>query len=126
MPVSRRVRLNAPPPLADRTKKLSSKLSVALALLAVCSAASAYEFEVSNATNVRITGIAASEDGETWGAFDVKGGIPGRSKTTLVWSSETDNSDCEWLVKATYADGSESDPASFDFCEEDLEIVFSE
>ena len=102
------------------------KLCAALFLVSFGSSASAYEFVVSNATKVKITAVEVSEDGKSWGFFDVGGGIPAKSKTTLVWSSETDNSGCEWQVKATYADGSESDPASFDFCEEDLEIEFSE
>lgn len=108
------------------TMKIHCKLFVALSMMACTGVASAYDFVVSNATSVKITGVQASEDGKTWGAFDVGAGIPAHSKTKLIWSSETDESNCEWQVMATYADGSESEPETFDFCEEDLEIEFSE
>lgn len=106
--------------------KFSSKVLTALALVVCASTASAYEFVVSNKTSVKITGIQASEDGKTWGAFDVKGGVAAGADMNLVWSSETDDSGCEWQVKALYADGSESEPAPFDFCEDDLVLEFTE
>lgn len=106
--------------------KFSSKLLSALVLAVCATTASAYEFVVSNKTAVKITGIQASEDGKTWGAFDVKGGVAAGAEMNLVWNSETDDSGCEWQVKATYADGSESEPAPFDFCEADLVLEFSE
>lgn len=98
----------------------------ACVLMATASVASAYDFVVVNSTSSRITAIQASEDGKAWGGFDLKGGIPANGKMQLVWSPALDDSGCEWLVKATYADGSESEPATFDFCEEDLELEFAE
>ena len=43
----------------------------------------------------------------------------------LIWDKSTDNGNCEWHLKAVFADGSESDPAKFDFCEKDLVVEFS-
>jgi len=106
--------------------KIRTKLVAALALFACAGSASAYDFVVSNATKSKITRIQVSEDGKTWGNFDIGTGIAAGASAKLVWSAATDNSGCEWLVKAAYADGSESEPAEFDFCEEDLEIEFSE
>jgi hypothetical protein len=31
---------------------------------------------------------------------------------------------CEWYFKAVFADGEESKPATYDFCEDNLELVF--
>ena len=106
--------------------KFSCKLFSALALVFCASSASAYEFVVSNKTGTKITGIQASEDGTAWGAFDVKGGVAAGADMNLVWSSATEDTGCEWQVKATYADGSESEPAPFDFCQEDLVLEFTE
>ena len=104
----------------------SNRLLTVVALLLCATTVSAYEFVVSNKTAVKITGIQASEDGKTWGGFDVKGGVAAGAEMNLVWSSQTDDSGCEWQVKATYADGSESEPAPFDFCQDDLVLEFTE
>ena len=102
------------------------KLWTAVALMICAGTASAYDFSVSNATSQKITRIQASEDGKTWGDFNVGDGIAAGSTTKLVWSAATENTGCEWEAKATYADGSESESAKFNFCEDDLTIEFSE
>ena len=48
---------------------------------------------------------------------------PGKT-VTLQWDKSTNKSDCEWLIKAVFDDGSETPPKKFDFCEEDLELDF--
>jgi len=97
-----------------------------LALVAVAGTASAeYSFEVVNNADSRIVGLEASEDGETWGKFDIGKGIPVGGSTTLVWDQSTDDSGCAWWFKAHYADGAESEPAAFDFCEDDLVLEFN-
>jgi len=45
---------------------------------------------------------------------------------TLVWSKSTDNEACVQWVKAVYADKTESKPVKFDFCEENLEMEFTD
>jgi hypothetical protein len=42
----------------------------------------------------------------------------------MEWSEASNNQSCEQQVKAVYADKSESEPASFDFCEKDLSLEF--
>ena len=84
-----------------------------------------YKFKVYNNTKVRIKQILVSENGKKWGFFDVGKGIAAGATTELVWDSSTDSDGCEWYFKAVWADGDESDPAQFDFCEEGLVIEFS-
>ncbi len=106
--------------------KIAKQMLAAAVLLSVAASASAYDFVISNQTGSKITAVHASEDGKNWGSFNIGSGIPAGKKTKITWSSETDNSGCEWQVKAAYADGSESEAAPFDFCEEDLELEFTE
>ncbi len=87
---------------------------------------SEYSFKVINKTNVRITKILVAESGEKYKPFDIGAGIGPGKTVTLVWSSSTDHESCKQWVKAVYADKSESKPAKFDFCEEDLEIEFTD
>ena len=97
---------------------------LALALLATPAISQAYSFVITNSTDSRITKVEVSEDGESWGFFDVGGGIPAGGEVEATWDSSTDDSGCEWLVRATFADESVSEDTSFDFCEEDLNIEF--
>jgi hypothetical protein len=108
--------------------KLSYKLVAATALLCCAAVACAkeYKFNVTNSTKSAITRIQVSEDGKSWGDFNVGKGIPAGAEAQLIWDESTNSSGCEWQVKASYADGSDSEPAPFDFCEEDLSLDFSE
>ena len=83
-----------------------------------------YSFKVHNTTKDRITKLLASEDGEKYGPFDIGKGIAPGKTVTLNWDKSTNKSDCEWLIKAVFDDGSETPPKKFDFCEEDLELEF--
>ncbi len=83
-----------------------------------------YSFKVTNKTDTKIKKLLASEDGEKYGFFDIGGGLAAGKSTTLVWDKSTDASGCEWYFKAVYVDDSESEPVTFDFCEENLELVF--
>jgi len=83
-----------------------------------------YTYKVHNKSRSTITALLASEDGRTYGAFDIGKGIaPGRT-VTLVWDKSTDEGNCEWWIKAKFADGGISPAAKFDFCEEDLVLEF--
>ena len=107
--------------------KLRSILAV-LALLAAVSAVSAeeYKFTVANNTSTKITGLFAMEKGTTkWLGFNLGGGIPPGKTVPIVWGAHTNNSGCEWSIKAKYSDGSETEPSSFDFCKK-TDIEFSE
>ena len=84
-----------------------------------------YRFKVHNNTKQAIKKIQASEDGKTWGNFDIGDGIPAGATQELVWDKSTDNSNCEWYFKALFADGDWSDAVKFDFCEKGLVLEFN-
>src|SRR5687768_3639914 len=100
------------------------RLMLLAALLALPAISQAYEFNVSNNTKSKITALEVSEDGKSWANFDVGTGIAPGATFKMIWDESTDESGCEWQARAKYADGSESEPAAFDFCEEGLEIEF--
>ena len=83
-----------------------------------------YSFKLHNTTKDKITKLLASEDGNEWGNFDIGKGIKPGETVTLKWDKKTNDSDCNWLFKAVFADGEESEAKEFDFCEEDLELEF--
>jgi hypothetical protein len=83
-----------------------------------------YKFKVHNNTAIAIKQILVSENGKKWGAFDIGKGIPAKATVELVWAESTNNAGCEWYFKAVWADGDESDPEQFDFCEKGLVIEF--
>lgn len=110
--------------------KQSLVLSCAVAAFALGSqsamAAEEFSFDVHNKTEEKIVKILVSQDKKTWGEFDIGKGIAAGKNVTLVWDKSTENEKCKQWVKAVYAGGDESEPAKFDFCEEDLEIEFEE
>ena len=101
------------------------RLFVAMALLLLSGSAFAeYSFTVNNNTDTKIVSLLVSEDGNNWGKFDIGSGIDAGKSAQLVWAAHTDNSNCEWQIRAVYADGSETNPVPFDFCEENLSLDF--
>lgn len=79
-----------------------------------------YTFKVVNNSPDTIVKLMASEDGKTYGMFDLGGALrPGDSKM-LAWDKSTNNSDCEWFFKGEIEGGKETQPVAFDFCEEGL------
>jgi hypothetical protein len=79
---------------------------------------------VHNTTKNTIKKILVSEDGKDYGFFDIGKGIKPGETADLTWDQSTNNEKCKQWVKAVYDDGSESEPAKFDFCEDDLELEF--
>jgi len=79
---------------------------------------------VQNSTETRITKILVSQDGKSWGYFDIGNGIKSGETITLLWDSSTNSEDCKQYVKAVWSDESESESAIFNFCEKDLRLVF--
>jgi hypothetical protein len=105
------------------------KVLAAVVLMAVCLApmsavASDYKFEVTNNTSSKITKILVSEDGKEYGFFDIGKGIKPGETAELVWASSTNGEECKQYFKAVFADGSESEPQIFDFCEEGVVLEF--
>jgi hypothetical protein len=94
-------------------KKMSVKVLlfavVLTSLASVAAFADEYKFKVTNNTKTVIT----------------KGIKPGAT-VELVWDKSTNNEACKQHVKAVYADGSESEPAMFDFCESDVALEFGD
>lgn len=87
---------------------------------------SEFSFKIVNKTSSTIKKLLVSSDGKKYGFFDIGSGVaPGKS-ATMVWSKASDNDPCMQWVKAVYADKSESTPVKFDFCEEDLELEFTD
>lgn len=87
-------------------------------------AADEYKFKVHNNTKVKITKILVSEDGEEYGFFDIGAGIKPGQTVELVWDSSTNDESCEQYFKAVFANGEESEPVQFDFCESDVALEF--
>jgi hypothetical protein len=84
-------------------------------------------FYVQNDSSSRIIRLEAKEKGGSWGSFDLDGGIASGDKVRLDWYASTNNEDCKQSLRATFADGSVSDPTTFDFCADlDTPIVFSD
>lgn len=108
--------------------KVTGLLMAAGLLLATAMTAQAaeseYSFVAHNTTKVAIKQMLVSEDGKTWGGFDIGKGIAAGESVTLVWDSSTDNKGCKWFVKAVFADAEEGEPVKFDFCEKGLELEF--
>lgn len=86
-----------------------------------------YSFKVFNRTDTKITKLLVAEAGaKQYKYFDIGKGIaPGKSMT-LVWDQSTDDENCVQWFKAVYADDSESKPVKIDFCEENLELEFTD
>ena len=98
--------------------------AAATLVLSATASADEYSFKVTNNTNTKIAKILVSEDGNEYGAFDIGAGIPAGKTVKLVWDSSTDGESCEQFFKAVFANGEESEPQQFDFCEEDVALEF--
>lgn len=83
-----------------------------------------YSFTATNTTETAITGILVSQNKSDWGKFDIGSGIKPKETVKLIWNQSTNDQSCDQWTKATFADGSESEPAKFNFCEDGLEIDF--
>lgn len=111
-----------------KIKKLIGSL-IATGLLVVTAmnaqaADSGYSFVAHNTTKVAIKQMLVSQDGKSWGGFDIGSGIGAGESVTLVWADTTNNESCKQFVKAVFADGEEGEPVKFDFCEKGLELEF--
>lgn len=87
---------------------------------------SEFSFKVYNRTDTTIVKLLVSEDGKKYGYFDIGKGIGAGKSMTLVWDKSTDTENCVQFFKAVYADKSESAPVKFDFCEDELELEFTD
>jgi hypothetical protein len=113
--------------------KLQNRLTKALllacafvvtALFSSVALADDYSFKVHNNTKETITKLLVSEDGKTYGFFDIGDGIKAGDTETLVWDKSTNSQSCHQWFKAVWASGEEGKPVKFDFCEKDLTLEF--
>ena len=88
------------------------------------SSAAEYSFKVHNTTEQTIKKLLVSEDGKTFGFFDIGKGIAPGKTVTLEWDKSTDEENCDQWFKAVFDDDEESEPVEFDFCEKDLVLEF--
>ena len=109
--------------------KRTTLLFIALSLMSVtvghAKSTNDYKFKVHNNTKHAIKKVLVSEDGKTYGAFNIGDGIEAGATEELVWDKSTDNGNCEWHFKAVFDNGEESEPVKFDFCEKNLVLEFS-
>ena len=108
-------------------KKMVARVSlfaVMLVLVAAVASADEYKFKVHNNTDQAIKKILVSEDGKEWGFFNIGAGIKPGATVTLVWDQSTNGESCEQYFKAVFANGEESEPSQFDFCESDVALEF--
>ncbi len=84
-------------------------------------------FYVQNASSTAITRLETKEKGGAWGFFSLDGGIRSGETVKLFWDQSTNSDDCQQFIRATFSDGSTSEPVMFDFCKDlDDPIVFSD
>lgn len=105
---------------------LISASLLAFGLLHNVASASAEQwyFYVKNNSSSAIKSLLVSEtENGNWGYFDIGSGIASGVKNKLVWSGSTNNESCNQFIKATFADGSESVPAKFNFCKDIDDLI---
>jgi len=82
----------------------------------VSGALAAWTFTVTNSTTGAITSIEVREKGtQEWGSFN--GGLAVGESATFEWGADSNNTSCNWEIRANYADGTTGDAATFNFCE---------
>lgn len=110
--------------------KKSAKVSVLTAALLLTTfitgiaSADEFKFKVRNNSGQAIKQLLVSEDGKTFGKFDIGSGIKAGATVELVWDQSTNDESCEQTFKVVFADGEESEAADFNFCEDDLVLEF--
>lgn len=99
-------------------------LAITLTLTPVLQAADEFTFQITNNTRQTIKKVLVSEDGDEYGYFDIDKGIKPGQTVELVWAAETNDEACEQYFKAVFANGEESEPTKFDFCEAEVALEF--
>ncbi len=96
----------------------------ALTLFLGVAIAQGYSFGVYNNMDQPIKKLEASEDGKSWGFFDIGSGIPSGATVTLTWDESTNGGNCSQYFRVTWEGGDQSEPVEFDFCEPGLVLEF--
>ncbi|GEM_PF-4338442 len=78
-----------------------------------------FTFSITNNNSTEIKELFISNNGENWELFDLGGQtIKPEEKVMLLWSKNTKELGCEWQIKANFNDAKESDPLTFNICEQ--------
>lgn len=96
---------------------LALPAALALATSPLQAKESEWYFNVANKSSSKITALEVSEDGKTWGGFDIGKGIAPGATVKLIWDASTDNEGCDQSIRAKFADGSVSEASEQNFCE---------
>src|SRR5436305_1187326 len=104
----------------DLKKFLVVCAMVAALSLTVLSAFNGNRVQVVNSSAKKINKIQASADGASFVTFTLPTGLkPGQ---TVDFNFNGAQQTCEWFLKATYADRSESHSTRFNLCEKDAVV----
>ena len=86
-----------------------------------------WTFLVQNNTRTKIIKLEAKEGNGSWSSFGLSGGIRPGETVKIAWAESANNQGCEQYLRATYADGSVTPSAIFDFCKDlSVPIVYSD
>lgn len=97
---------------------------IALSIGTMSAQATEYSFQVQNTTDLTIIRLLVSEDSQIWGDFNIGNGIAAGESETLTWDKSTNNENCFQYVKVIFENGRESVAVTFDFCQNNLALVF--
>lgn len=75
-----------------------------------------FTFTLQNNTDVAVSQVLVSEDGENWGYFNLESNIAPGTEGELVWGEHTNHEACSQWIKIGYVNGTITPPAKFDFC----------
>lgn len=89
----------------------------AVAMQASPANAQYYNFTVTNYTTSSIVQLWGSEDGSNWLEFSLYGPVRPGETVQIDWAEWTNDTNCVWYVQAVNSDGTVSEVAPFDFCE---------
>lgn len=91
-------------------------VGVALAVALCVSPAWADSFNIHNKTSHEMTALYVSPSSkDTWGDNTLDGTIPAGQDGTFTWGKGSSD-ECNWDVKAEFADGSHAELQNVDFC----------
>ncbi|MDB9515074.1 hypothetical protein PN499_28120 [Kamptonema animale CS-326] len=111
------------------TKFLKVAVAIAGATLSLVSIlanptkAEEFRFTIQNNSDVAVSQVLVSEDGETWGYFNLDSNIAPDTEGEMVWGEHTNHEACSQWIKIGYVDGTITEPAKFDFCENPTLVV---
>lgn len=78
-----------------------------------------FTFSITNNNSTEIKELFITNTGENWELFELGGQtIKPEEKVVLLWTKNTKELGCEWQIKATFNEAKESEPLTFNICEQ--------